>query len=108
MRVAVSVLTRPQPFRYINPDDPLVRLRPHVDGVIIERGWRRAAYLPQVWEKLPDPCEFITHLRMKAGLPADDYRRPGLEVLCPPRHGIPKGGLRRRGPQAVPRCEHPG
>ncbi len=81
VRIEVSVLTQPQPFRFINPDDLLVRLRPHVDGVVIERGWHRATFLPQVWEKVPDPREFLAHLCMKAGLPADDYRQPGLEVL---------------------------
>jgi AmmeMemoRadiSam system protein A len=80
VHIEVSVLTRPQPLDYTDPDDLLARLRPHVDGVIIERGWHRATFLPQVWEKLPDPHEFLAHLCLKAGLPSDDYRRPGLQV----------------------------
>ncbi|HEC33427.1 MAG TPA: AmmeMemoRadiSam system protein A [Chloroflexi bacterium] len=81
LHIEVSVLTRPQPLPYTSPDDLLVKLRPRVDGVIIERGWYRATFLPQVWEKLPDPREFLAHLCLKAGLPSDDYRRPGLQVL---------------------------
>ncbi len=81
VHIEVSVLTRPQPFPFASPDDLLTRLRPNVDGVIIERGWHRATFLPQVWEKLPDPREFLSQLCLKAGLPPDDYRRPGLQVL---------------------------
>ncbi|MCS7179144.1 MAG: AmmeMemoRadiSam system protein A [Anaerolineae bacterium] len=78
--IEISVLTPPQPLEYEGPTDLLTRLRPGVDGVIIERGWHRATFLPQVWEKLPDPREFLAHLCLKAGLPPDDYRRPGLRV----------------------------
>jgi len=81
VHIEVSVLTRPQPLAYTGPDDLLEKLRPHVDGVVIERGWHRATFLPQVWEKLPDPREFMAHLCLKAGLPPDDYHRPGLEVF---------------------------
>lgn len=46
-------------------------LRPGVDGLILEyRGWR-SAFLPQVWEALPDPAIFLAQLKLKAGLPAD-------------------------------------
>jgi len=47
---------------------------------VIERGWNRATFLPQVWEKIPDPHEFMEHLCRKAYLPADAYREPGLDV----------------------------
>ena len=81
VHIEISVLTPPQPLHYDGPEDLLAKLRPGVDGVIIQRGWHRATFLPQVWEKLPNPREFLAHLCLKAGLPADDYLRPGLEVL---------------------------
>ncbi len=81
VRIEISVLTPPQPLAYEDPDDLIAKLRPGVDGVIIERGWHRATFLPQVWEQLPDPHRFLAHLCLKAGLPADDYRRPGLSVF---------------------------
>lgn len=81
VRIEVSVLTPPQPLPFRDGADLIAKLRPGVDGVIIERGWHRATFLPQVWEKLPDPHEFLAHLCLKAGLPADDYRRPGLKVF---------------------------
>lgn len=45
-------------------------LVPGVDGVVLRWGAHRATYLPQVWEQIPDPGEFLTNLKVKAGLPA--------------------------------------
>jgi hypothetical protein len=51
--------------------DALGRLQPHDDGVILEFGRHRSTFLPQVWEQLPDPREFMAALKRKAGLPGD-------------------------------------
>ncbi len=80
LHVEVSVLSQPQPLVYDGPEDLISRLRPGVDGVVVERGWNRATFLPQVWEKLPDPQLFLEHLCRKAYLAADAYRHPGLDV----------------------------
>ncbi|MEA3397481.1 MAG: AMMECR1 domain-containing protein, partial [Chloroflexota bacterium] len=65
---------------YDGPDDLLRQLRPGVDGVVLERGWHRATFLPQVWEQLPDPEEFLAHLCYKAGLSPDAWRSPTLKI----------------------------
>jgi AmmeMemoRadiSam system protein A len=78
--VEISVLSSPQPLAYKDGDDLCAKLRPDVDGVVIERSWHRATFLPQVWEKLPDPQQFLEHLCLKAHLSPDAYRRPGLDV----------------------------
>ena len=80
LHVEVSVLSSPELLPYDGPDDLIAKLRPGVDGVVIERGWNRATFLPQVWEKLPDPHQFLEHLCIKAYLPADAYHSPGLDV----------------------------
>jgi AmmeMemoRadiSam system protein A len=80
LAVEVSVLSVPQPLQYDGPEDLVAKLRPGVDGVVIERGWNRATFLPQVWEKIPDPHDFLRHLCVKAYLPGDSYTRPGLDV----------------------------
>lgn len=80
IKVEVSVLSPPCPLAYDGPDDLLRQLRPGVDGVVLERGWHRATFLPQVWEQLPDPEEFLAHLCYKAGLSADAWRSPTLEI----------------------------
>ncbi|TLS69175.1 AmmeMemoRadiSam system protein A [Mariprofundus erugo] len=46
-------------------------LRPGIDGVVLKFGLHRATFLPQVWDQLPDPRQFMAHLKVKAGLPAD-------------------------------------
>lgn len=78
--VEVSVLSPPEPLPYDGPADLIAQLRPGVDGVVVERGWNRATFLPQVWEKLPDPHQFLQHLCLKAHLPADAYHHPDLDV----------------------------
>jgi AmmeMemoRadiSam system protein A len=71
VRVEVSVLTVPQPLQFSSEADALRRLRPGIDGVILEYGGRRATLLPQVWEQFPKPHDFMALLKQKAGLPAD-------------------------------------
>jgi AmmeMemoRadiSam system protein B/AmmeMemoRadiSam system protein A len=71
IRVEVSLLTAPQPMTFADEADALRQLRPNVDGVIFIAGQRRSTFLPQVWEQLPQPRQFMAHLKQKAGLPAD-------------------------------------
>lgn len=78
--IEVSVLTEPQPLAYQNADDLIAKLRPHVDGVTLSKGFARATFLPQVWEQLPRPEQFLSHLCMKAGLEADAWRQGDLEI----------------------------
>ena len=70
-QVHVSVLSPLTPLACEGEADALALLRPGVDGVLLEFGDRRATFLPQVWEQLPEPRQFLTQLKRKAGLPAD-------------------------------------
>lgn len=70
-RVEVSLLTPPEPFAVASEADALARLRPGIDGLILACDGRRATFLPQVWESLPTPQQFMAQLKLKAGLPAD-------------------------------------
>ncbi len=79
--IEVSLLTEPQPLEFKDPEDLLAKLRPDIDGVIIRKGFHSATFLPQVWEQLPDKKTFLSHLCMKAGLPADAWQSPGLKVM---------------------------
>jgi len=70
--IEVSLLSAPKRLRFEDHADLVARLRPGVDGVILEQGDEksggRATFLPQVWEGLPDPEQFIGHLKQKAGI----------------------------------------
>lgn len=70
VRIEVSVLSPRTPIVVAGESDAAARLRPGVDGVCLEYQGRAATFLPQVWESLPDPLEFLAALRHKARLPA--------------------------------------
>jgi MEMO1 family protein len=70
-RVEVSLLSAPQRIEFADETDLLRQLEPGVDGVILECDGRRATFLPQVWEGIPDRRAFLGELVKKAGLPAD-------------------------------------
>ena len=71
LAIEVSVLSAPKPLPVTGRADLERRLRRGMDGLIIDDGrGRSATFLPQVWDELPDPNNFITHLLAKAGLPA--------------------------------------
>ncbi len=70
LEVEVSVLSPREYFEAASEADAASKLRPGLDGVYLEYGYSRATFLPQVWESLPHPPEFLAELRRKAGLPA--------------------------------------
>ncbi len=78
--IEVSILSEPRPLSYQNGPDLIAKLRPHIDGVIIRKGQSSATFLPQVWEQLPQPKDFLSHLCLKAGLSADAWQSVELEV----------------------------
>ena len=82
VQIEISRLTRPIPLEYKDAADLLSKLRPHVDGVILrDDSYHRATFLPQVWEKIPNPAEFLDNLCYKMGVEPDLWRRKHLEVL---------------------------
>jgi AmmeMemoRadiSam system protein A len=81
IQVEISRLTPTQALEYQTPEDLLASLRPCVDGVVLKYGGRRATFLPQVWEKLPEPAVFLSYLCQKMGASPDAWRRHKLEVF---------------------------
>ena len=71
IRVEVSLLSVAEPFPVVDEADAIARLRPGIDGVILSHGQRRATFLPQVWETLPEARQFLAQLKRKAGLPPE-------------------------------------
>jgi len=80
LEIEISRLTSPQPLRYNTPDELIAKLRPGIDGVILRDGLHRATFLPQVWEKLPDPVVFLDHLCAKMGASPNMWRYKPLQV----------------------------
>jgi len=71
-RIEISLLSASVVMDIRDEADALAQLRPGVDGVILEYGRHCSTFLPQVWEQLPQPRQFMTHLKRKAGL-SDDF-----------------------------------
>lgn len=69
----VSLLSPPEPLACRSDDELLSQLRPGIDGVLLEAGDRRGTFLPQVWDQLPDPRDFLTHLKAKARLDREPW-----------------------------------
>jgi AmmeMemoRadiSam system protein A len=79
-KIDISILTEPRELEYTGGEDLLKKLRRNIDGVIIKKGGARATFLPQVWEQLPRPEDFLAHLCRKAGLASDEWRKGELDV----------------------------
>jgi AmmeMemoRadiSam system protein A len=69
--VEISVLSPMEVMTVVDEADLLDQLRPGVDGLVLIEGWRRATFLPKVWESLPEPQQFLAHLKVKCGLPGN-------------------------------------
>ena len=81
IKLEISHLTVPVLLEYCCPEDLLTKLRPGIDGVVLRDGSRRATFLPQVWEKLPEPACYLDSLCYKMGAAPDLWRKKHLEVL---------------------------
>jgi len=80
IKLEVSRLTAPYPLEYSSSEELRAKLRPHVDGVILKDDYRRATFLPQVWEKIPDADDFLDHLCTKMGAKPNLWQSMKLQV----------------------------
>ena len=81
--IEVSVLSEPEFLDFFGEEELLAQLRPGEDGLIIFSGCRSATFLPQVWEQLPEPRQFLAALKHKAGLPTN---REVVELMAARYH----------------------
>ncbi len=77
--VEVSVLSPMTEMHVRDEADALAQMRPNVDGIVFEFGRYRSTFLPQVWEDLSQPRDFLAMLRRKAGLP-EDFWEEGVKL----------------------------
>ena len=69
--IEVSLLSELQPVKFCTEADVLMQLRPHIDGVVFEYESQRSTFLPQVWESISSPQQFLVGLKNKAQIPED-------------------------------------
>ncbi len=70
-RIGVSLLSPLQPMAVRDEADALAQLQVGVDGLVFECHGRRSTFLPQVWEQLTTPRDFLRQLKAKAGFAPD-------------------------------------
>ena len=68
VNLEVSLLSELQSLGFTSEADALAQLRPDIDGIVFEYGPYRSTFLPQVWESLPQPQQFLARLKSKARL----------------------------------------
>ncbi len=78
--IEISVLDVPQKLDYKDAADLVAKISKTKPGIILGKGYRQATFLPQVWEDLSKPEEFLGHLCMKAGMPPSEWRTGTLEI----------------------------
>ena len=88
LAIEVSLIGPSEPIAAASEDEALRALEPGIDGVTLEYRGRHATFLPQVWEQLPAPADFLAALKRKAGLPEDFW----AEALRLSRYRVRKFG----------------
>lgn len=73
LHIEISILTPKQKMQVASEAELLRNLRPNIDGLLIQSSLYTATFLPQVWEQLPEPELFLTHLKQKAGMPSNEW-----------------------------------
>lgn len=71
LELSISVLTPSVEMEFTSEQNCLDQIRPGIDGLILQQGQHRGTFLPAVWEQLPEPEQFMRHLKQKAGLAAN-------------------------------------
>ena len=69
--IEVSILSPTQRIAALDEADAIRQMRPGIDGIVLEYGRYRSTFLPQVWDELEQPQQFLAMLKRKAGLPVD-------------------------------------
>jgi uncharacterized protein len=77
-RLEVTVLSPLERLPAKTEKEAIAQLRPGTDGVVLTYQGRNSVFIPQMWEQIPDPREFLLHLKRKSRFPTD--WQPGMTV----------------------------
>lgn len=81
IRIEISILSEPKNISYQTIEQLIKLLSDTRPGVIIQRGIFKATFLPQVWEELSSPEDFLSNLCLKAGLSTNDWKGDNFKVF---------------------------
>ena len=75
LEIHISILSPSVPIEFESESDLLGKIRPAEDGLTLIEQDHRGTFLPSVWEQIDNPKQFLQHLKLKAGLPADYWSK---------------------------------
>ncbi|MBS3124115.1 AmmeMemoRadiSam system protein A [Candidatus Woesearchaeota archaeon] len=78
--IEISVLSKPTIIEFKEPLELIRKLKPGIDGVILERDNHLATFLPSAWKDYPDPYDFLSRLSWKAHLPLEGWKKAKISV----------------------------
>lgn len=81
IKIEISVLSGSKPYKHKNQTELLQKIKPKEHGVIVQKGYSQATYLPQVWDDLRDKKEFLSSLCQKAGLDKNAWQSQNCEIF---------------------------
>jgi AmmeMemoRadiSam system protein A len=70
--IEISILSDPKQIEFKNSDELIDKLSSK-PGVVLQKGWKKATFLPQVWDKLTTPKEFLSQLCRKGRIQSDAW-----------------------------------
>lgn len=73
IKIEISILTIPKEIKFKNEKELLKKIKKKM-GIILQKGYYTATFLPQVWEQISDKKEFLQQLSFKAGLGKDAWK----------------------------------
>ncbi len=80
LSIELSLLSPLSPIDAGSRPELLEALRPDHDGLVVHASAHRALFLPAVWQRCPDPDDFLDHLWLKAGLQTRTWPT-GIQLL---------------------------
>ncbi|MFK5949967.1 MAG: AmmeMemoRadiSam system protein A [Methylococcales bacterium] len=77
--IHISILSPSEEILFTSEQDLIAKIRPNIDGLILQCGPRKGTFLPSVWQSIPTSKQFLQHLKQKAGL-AKNYWSDQVKV----------------------------
>ncbi len=80
-KIEISILSKPELYNYSTLEELKKMIIPREHGVIVQREFSQATFLPQVWDDIPIIEDFMQALCKKAGLDQDEWKNPETEIF---------------------------
>lgn len=80
IKIEISIIEPLEKIDFSKTEDLIKHLNKNKPGILIKKGAHQATFLPQVWEDLKTPEEFLSHLCSKAGMKEGCWKNIDFEI----------------------------